>query len=175
MKRLIVLLISFYSFSVSASSLVTGYPFTFCDHDVMGPHEDYYVEFMKDGTEFEAEMYLSPSKIPCGGDLIYSIGRTWSYEVSGGELASVLKEVVVLISHPRIIPFFNKHKFCDHSDWKVDSIVKCTGKNIFGYESLAGDRTIHQFKVSGNELHFIDDSWEKLILRKMGSPVVPFR
>jgi hypothetical protein len=141
----------------------------------MGPHEDYYVEFMKDGTEFEAEMYLSPSKKPCGGDLLFSIGRTWSYEVSGGELTSVLKEVVVLISHPRIIPLFNKHKFCDHSDWKVDSIVKCTGKNIFGYESLAGHRTIHQFRISGNELHVIDDSGEKLILRKMVSPVVPFR
>lgn len=175
MKRLIVFLISFYSFSVSASSLVTGYPFTSCNRDILGFHQEYYVQFLKDGTEFEAEMYLTPSKKPCVGKHLFTIGRIWGYEVHEDEFSSVLKEVVVIVSNPRIIPFFNKHKFCEKSDWKLEEIVKCTGLNIFGYESLTGHRTIHQFKVLDNELHVIDDSGEKLILRKMGSPVVPFR
>jgi hypothetical protein len=165
----------FNHLDVRAHEKLIGFPFRNCEFASKSHHLDYYIEFMKDGTEYEAEMYLSPSKTSCDGDLLFSIGRTWEYHVQGNEFSSILNKVVVLVSSPKVIPFFNKHHFCDHVDWKVDTLVNCTGKDILGPEPFYGYRTNHEFKIVNDELQVKRSNSDILILKIMKSPVVPLR
>ena len=69
MKR-IFLFIFVFSFASSASEVngLYGSPFNLCDTISGRMYQDYFVEFFKDGVEYEAEIYLGPSDVPCRGN-----------------------------------------------------------------------------------------------------------
>ena len=71
-----------------------------------------------------------------------------------------------MIYDSSFISLFNESNFCNHSDWKINKMVECTGKNIFGFEPLEGQRTINQFKIFHDKLHLLDSSKEEIILEK---------
>ena len=60
-------------------------------------------------------------------------------------------------------------KFCEHSNWKVDEQVPCTGINIFGEELNEGHRTIHKFKLKGHRLEVQNQIGENTILKEIRS------
>ena len=164
----IYLFILFFSFASSATedNGLYGSPFNMCDTISGRMYQDYFVEFFKEGVEYEAEIYLGPSELPCKGKKLFIISRTWGYEKQNDEIVSTLKMVGVMIYDSSFIALFNDSNFCNHSNWKVNKMVDCTGKNIFGYEPLKGQRSINQFKINDDKLHLINSSKEELILKK---------
>ena len=167
MKR-IFLFIFVFSFASSASEVngLYGSPFNMCDTISGRMYQDYFVEFFKDGVEYEAEIYLGPSDVPCRGNKLFIISRTWGHERHNDEIISTMKQVGVMIYDSSFIPLFNESNFCNHSDWKINKMVECTGKNIFGFEPLEDQRTINQFKIFHDKLHLLNSSKEEIILEK---------
>ena len=129
-------------------------------------HMEYFSEFGPKNEEFEVELYKRASTKGCKGQDLFAVGRIWHYELNENELITTLKYVNVVLMESEFVDFFNKMKFCDHSNWKVDEQVPCAGKNIFYEEMNEGLRTIHKFKLMGNNLEVQDQDGEKTILKK---------
>lgn len=129
-------------------------------------YQDYYVDFFKDGVVYEDEIYLGPSEIPFSGNKLFVISRIWSHERRNDEIISNMKWIWVMIYDSSFIPLFNESNFCNHSKLKVNKMIDCNGKNIFGYAPLEGQRSINQFKMKDDKLHLVNSSKEEIIPEK---------
>lgn len=168
----LILLFLFCPVYFVAASSLSGGPFNVCLHSYSPGRMDldYFVEFMPNGKEIEVEIYYGTRDIPCSGEPLFTIARSWSYKDSGFEFESTLKKVVVLVSSEKMITFFNEQNFCEHRKWKLETPVACDGKNIFGKESLIGTKTTHLYGRRKDTLFILQDGDQPLVFKKLGRP-----
>ena len=161
----LILLLTFPGLSFGKDRL-KGKIFSTCDATDKDIHEEYVVEYLPDNEEFEATVYSGPSKKKCFGKMIMAVGRIWKYEINANELITTLDHENVIIFDPELIPVFNEMKQCNHSNWKVDEVVPCTGKDVVDTEVIEGHRTIHTFKLQGNDLKIKRMDGSRLTLKR---------
>jgi len=119
---------------------------------------------MRDKEEFEAEVFRDKDSNNCGGKPQFAIGRIWQYEINDNELITTLEKVNVMVTDKDFVGIFNKKKICGISNWKLDEFINCEGKNVLDLEALPRHRTIHQFKIQGNELHLTEENGDRFKL-----------
>ncbi len=164
MKCLFIGFLVFSATSLFALDPLLGKRFNICDKESKYYDLDYSVEFMIDKEEFEAEVFRNKDTNSCEGKSQFAIGRIWTYEINDNELITTLEKVTVVVTHKDFVGIFNKNKICGISNWKIDEFINCEGKNVLDLEGLPGHRTIHQFKIQGNELHLTEENGDRFKL-----------
>ena len=149
---------------VFAKDHLKGKAYSSCEDISKHTELEYVVEYMSGNEEFEAEVYHAKSSKPCKGDPLFAIGRIWKYELNQNELITILDKVKVIVLDKELVPIFNSKKICGASNWELDKVVSCEGKQVVDMEEIPGYRTIHKFKLQDKKMIVTEDDGESFEL-----------
>ncbi len=148
-----------------AKDSLSGKTFSSCEEFSNDSELEYVVEYMSGSEEFEAEVYHAKAKKPCQGEVLFAIGRIWKYELNQNELITTLDRVSVILFEKELVSVFNRKQICGVSNWNLDNVVSCEGKQVIDEEEIPGYRTIHQFKLQKKKMIVTEDNGETFELQ----------
>ena len=135
-----------------------------CDVETDGNELDHYITFGKNNVMFEAYMFTKPSKTPCGGAYVMSIGMYWHYATAGKFLNQTSFSSYLIIHDPGLIKKANTGKLCGKSNWKLEEKIDCSDDKHLKSELGRGRKAMLEYSLVGGELHLVEEG--KVIIYK---------